>query len=100
MIPEMIRKALIEIGNLEERILDVERNGSDNGFIITYDKREFYFNSNLGYAALKMPNEDYRLVTALERLLGGRHYRRTSTKKEIIYEWNPKSYGDMYSAVE
>ena len=87
MIPGIIRKGLSELGGLEPKILNIERNGSDNGFVGCYDGDNFYFRIIDKNLILKLERDNPLVVKAFEEWQGYRFWRRNLKGKTTIYEW-------------
>jgi len=87
----MIEKGLVELGGLNQDILEVKRD-LEKGYVGSYDGDDFCFLSQNGDSVLRLLRDNPPLVNAFEKFVGFNHYSRKVTFDEIVYEWNRLSY--------
>lgn len=85
----MIEKGLIEVGGLEEEILEIERNGSEGCYFCKYDGDEFSLNLKKGFCVVVFSRDNPFLVDAFNKWIGYRYYFKVADKSKITYYWNP-----------
>lgn len=83
----MLKKGLVEVGGLESEILELERNGSEGGFVGEYDGDEFYYKSDRASPKLSLSRDNPVVLLAFKKYLKKEYGSRRISKNRIVYQW-------------